>query len=229
MSTLGVGMWFERFGLVYGSFAMSNSPRLVLGTRNRKKGIELVELFAPLGLAVQTLADFSDAIEVEETGGSFVENATLKATQQARHLDRWVLGEDSGLVVDALKGAPGVLSARYSGTDATDASNNDHLLAELGSTPLERRSAHYVCHMTLSDPAGRVAAESKAVCRGRILFEPHGTHGFGYDPLFEILEYHRTFGQLGPVTKACLSHRARAARQLVPKLARLLTSGEWTD
>ncbi|MBN1590459.1 MAG: non-canonical purine NTP pyrophosphatase, partial [Pirellulales bacterium] len=108
-----------------------------------------------------------------------------------------------------------------------DALNNAHLLTQLGSTPLEKRAAHYVCHMTLSDPAGQIAAESEAQCHGRILFEPRGTHGFGYDPLFEIVEYHRTFGQLGPVTKACLSHRARAARQLIPPLARLLGSGRW--
>jgi len=200
---------------------------LVLGTGNRKKGAELAALFTPLGLVVQTLADFPKAIQVEETGTTFAENAACKAIEQARHLGRWVLGEDSGIEVDTLGGAPGVFSARYSGPGATDAANNAHLLAQLGETPLEDRSAHYVCHMTLSDPAGQVAAESEAICRGRILFAPRGEHGFGYDPLFELVEYHRTFGQLSPVAKACLSHRARAARRLVPKLARLIESGRW--
>jgi len=206
---------------------LSGQPHLVLGTRNRKKGSELAALFAPLGLVVQTLADFPRAVEIDETGTTFAENAALKAIGQARNLGCWVLGEDSGLAVDALDGAPGVFSARASGPGATDASNNAHLLAQLGDTPLAQRSAHYVCHMTLSDPAGQIAAESEAICRGRIVFEPRGDGGFGYDPLFELVEYHRTFGQLSPIVKACLSHRARAARQLTPRLARLLESGRW--
>ena len=206
---------------------MNDKPRLVLGTGNRKKGAELAVLFAPLGLVVQTLADFPNAIEVDETGATFAENATLKASQQARHLGCWALGEDSGLMVDALDGKPGIFSARFSGDDATDASNNALLLERLGSLPLEKRTAHYVCHMTLCNPAGQTMAESEGVCRGRIVFEPRGENGFGYDPLFELVEYHRTFGQLNPAVKSCLSHRARASRQLVPQVARLLESGQW--
>ncbi|HLA85902.1 MAG TPA: RdgB/HAM1 family non-canonical purine NTP pyrophosphatase [Thermoguttaceae bacterium] len=206
---------------------MSNEQCLVLGTSNQKKGGELAALFAPLGLVVRTLTDFPEAIEVNETGATFAENAALKASLQAKHLGRWVLGEDSGLAVDALDGAPGVFSARYSGPGATDASNNAHLLTELGSIPLENRQAHYVCHMTLCDPTGQIAAESEDVCRGRIVFEPRGANGFGYDPLFEIVECHRTFGQLSPAVKACLSHRARAARKLVAEVACLLESGRW--
>jgi XTP/dITP diphosphohydrolase len=206
---------------------MSDAPRLVLGTGNRKKGVELAELLGPHGFAVATLADFSDAVEVEETGKTFAENAGLKATEQARHLGQWVLGEDSGLLVDALDGEPGVFSARYSGPGATDATNNAHLLAKLGSRPVEKRSARYVCHMTLSDPEGTVRAESEGECRGRIRSEPVGSHGFGYDPLFEVIEYHRTFGQLGSIVKACISHRARAVRQLIPQLVRLIDSNGW--
>lgn len=200
---------------------------LILGTGNRKKGIELSELFEPLGLTLNTLADCEDPIDVVEDGQTFAENAALKATQQARHLGVWVLGEDSGLQVDALKGAPGIFSARFSGPGATDESNNGLLLERLDGTPLAKRTARYVCHMTLSDPEGTVRAESEAYCRGRIGFEPRGSHGFGYDPLFEVLEYHRTFGQLGATAKAILSHRARAARRLVPSLVELLDSGQW--
>jgi XTP/dITP diphosphohydrolase len=206
---------------------MDAKPLLVLGTGNRKKAEELAELFEPIGFRLKTLADFPEAISVAETGQTFAANAALKATQQARHLAQWVLGEDSGLLVDALGNAPGVLSARFSGPDATDASNNRLLLERLGDLPLERRSAGYVCHMTLSDPTGAIRAESEGCCRGRMLFAPRGTQGFGYDPLFEVVEYHRTFGELGSVVKACLSHRARAARQLVPLLARLIGSGQW--
>ncbi len=192
-------------------------PLLVLGTTNLKKARELVALFATVGIELRTLADFSNAIDVVEDGTTFAENAALKATQQACHLGHWVLGEDSGLMVDALDGTPGVFSARYSGPDATDESNNRLLLQQLGDTPLQQRTARYVSHMTLSDPSGTIHAESEASCRGRILFQPQGTHGFGYDPLFEIIEYHRSFGLLGPVVKACLSHRARAAGQLIPQ------------
>ena len=207
---------------------MTVKPRLVLGTGNRKKGLELAELFAGVGVRLQTLAETADPIEVVEDGDTFAANAALKATGQARHLRCWVLAEDSGLMVDALDGAPGVLSARYSGPGANDESNNRRLLEQLGETSPEERSARYACHMTLADPSGAVRAESEASCRGRIVLQPRGTHGFGYDPLFEVVEYHRTFGQLGPVVKASLSHRARAARQLIPAITELIDSGRWS-
>ena len=207
---------------------MTTKPLLILGTHNRKKGEELAGLLAEAGLELRTLAEFPQAIDVVEDGKTFSENAALKATQQARHLGRWVLAEDSGLIVDALDGAPGVFSARYSGPGATDASNNRLLLEKLGETPLERRTARYVCQMTLSDPSGTIRAESEGACSGRILLEPRGTHGFGYDPLFEPEGYQGSFGELGPAVKTRLSHRARAARQLVPDLRRLVDAGQWT-
>jgi len=194
---------------------------LVLGTRNRKKGHELALLLAPFGIELRTLLDLPAAIEVVEDGVTFAENAALKAVQQARHLGQWVLGEDSGLTVDALGGAPGVHSARYSGDGATDASNNQKLLRELGDLPLPQRTAHYVCHATLADPQGKVRAESEGYCHGRIRFQPAGDGGFGYDPLFEIVEYHRTFGELGDAVKSALSHRARAIRLMIPQLLAL--------
>jgi XTP/dITP diphosphohydrolase len=139
-------------------------------------------------------------------------------------LGHWVLGEDSGLAVDALGGAPGIFSARFSGPEATDQSNNRHLLEQLGKTPLEKRAAHYVCHLTVASPDGKILAEAEARCHGRIRFEPAGSGGFGYDPLFEIVEYHRTFAELGANVKAVLSHRARAVALLLPKLKNLLDS-----
>ncbi len=207
--------------------AMATTPTIVLGTTNRKKGLELADLLQTLEIQVQTLSDFSTTVEVIEDGDSFAANARLKATQQARHLHRWVLGEDSGICVDALNGAPGIYSARFAGEGSTDQANNRHLLQQLQEMPLERRTAHYTCHMTLCDPQGQVRAESEASCQGRILFEPRGTDGFGYDPLFEIREYHRTFGQMGPAAKAVLSHRARAASQLLPQLRQLIRRGQW--
>jgi XTP/dITP diphosphohydrolase len=171
---------------------------LVLGSRNKKKLGELVELLAPYGFELRSLADYPNAVEVDETGDTFAANAGLKATIQAEHLGEWVLGEDSGLCVDALAGNPGVYSARFSGAGATDAANNQKLLHELANYPLEKRRAHYVCHATLSDPQGVIRAESEGHCYGRILPTAAGSGGFGYDPLVEIPEYHRTFGELSP-------------------------------
>ena len=196
---------------------------LILGTKNPKKGGELSHLLAPLGIAVQTLAHYPDALDVSEDGDSFAANAGKKATAQAHHLGQWVLGEDSGICVDALEGRPGIYSARFAGPDATDPENNQLLLDKLGSLPLEQRTAHYTCHMALSDPLGNIHAESESHCRGRIRYEEAGNHGFGYDPLFEVVEYHRTFGELGPALKAVLSHRARAFAFLLPQLHNLLS------
>ena len=195
-----------------------NERALVIGTHNCKKGIELAELLAPRGFSIVTLDDIPDAIEVAEDGDSFAANARLKASQQAIHLGRWVLADDSGLAVDALGGAPGVYSARFAGPNATDEANNICLLEQLGTTPLEKRTAHYVCHVAVADPTGAIQAESHDICRGRIRFEPAGANGFGYDPLFEVVEYHRTFGELGPHVKQAISHRSRALRAIVPKL-----------
>jgi XTP/dITP diphosphohydrolase len=194
------------------------SRLLVLGSRNRKKLIELEELLAPYGFTLKILADFPNSLEIDETGPTFAENARLKAVQQAKHLKQWVLGEDSGLSVDALGGAPGVYSARFSDPGATDERNNALLLERLSRVPTDKRWAHYTCHATLSDPNGNVRAETEGTCRGRILTAAAGAGGFGYDPLFEIAEYHQTFGELNPAVKRVLSHRSRAIRQLVPQL-----------
>jgi XTP/dITP diphosphohydrolase len=202
---------------------------LVLGTRNRKKGLELLDLLGPYGFTLRTLADYPEAIEVEETGRDFAENAALKAVEQARHLNAWVLGEDSGLCVDALEGRPGVFSARYSGPGATDERNNARLLEELNGVPAERRTAHYVCHVVVADPEGQVRARHEQYCHGRIRTEPTGSAGFGYDPLFEIVEYHRTFAELGEGVKSVLSHRSRALRSLLPELIQLKDSGAWAE
>ena len=200
---------------------------LVFGTGNRKKAKELVDLLRPTGIELMTLADFDDPLDVEESGSTFAENAALKATQQAKHLHHWVLADDSGLAVDALKGAPGVYSARYAGPTATDSDNRQKLLAELAGVPPERRGAHFVCHLVLVDPEGNIQAETTGRCHGRIRSEEAGSGGFGYDPLFEVREYHRTFGELAPETKSVLSHRARAMSAILPRLVALLHDCEY--
>jgi XTP/dITP diphosphohydrolase len=206
---------------------MANKRLLVVGTRNRKKGLELADLLAPFGFELRTLAELADSIEIDETGSSFAENAALKATQQARHLSAWVLGEDSGLCVEALGGAPGVYSARFAGPQATDEENNAKLLAELGQLPPERRTAYYVCHATLSAPDGSVRADSEGRCHGRIRSAPAGQAGFGYDPLFEVVEYHQTFGELGDAVKSVISHRSRALREIVPQIVAWMSQGKY--
>jgi XTP/dITP diphosphohydrolase len=179
-------------------------------------------MLAPRGFRVTTLEDVPGAIEVVEDGDSFAANAILKATEQAKHLGRWVLADDSGLEVDALGGAPGIQSARFAGPSATDADNNRRLVEKLGNLPIEQRTARYVCHVAVADPTGALRAESHDTCRGRIRCEPAGANGFGYDPYFEVVEYHRTFGELGPTVKRMLSHRSRALRAILPQLVALM-------
>ncbi len=196
--------------------------RLILGTHNAKKCVELHALLEPLGIKLQSLADVDDPLVVEETGVDFIENARLKATQQAMHLGEWTIGEDSGLCVPFLDGAPGVISARYSGPGATDEKNNDKLLGELANATSEQRKAFYVCTIALSDPTGHIWIEAEGRCWGRILRERRGEGGFGYDPLFEIPEYHQTFAELGTAVKAVLSHRARALGKFLVQLQQLI-------
>ena len=200
--------------------------QLIIGTTSVHKGHELRELLAPYGFHVQTLKDIGASLEVVEDGDTFAANARKKAIEQAKHLGAWVLADDSGLEVDALNGRPGVYSARYAGDAATDADNNARLLEELGDVPLERRTAHYTCYVALADPSGELRAESSGICRGRIVFAPAGANGFGYDPLFEVVEYHKTFGELGSRVKAAISHRSRALRAVLPQLLTVVNSDD---
>ena len=199
---------------------------LVAATHNKGKVKELKDLFEPLGFKVVSAIDLN-LDEPEETEKTFTGNAILKARAAALATGRPALSDDSGLAVNALDGAPGIYSARFAGENATDGDNNRYLLTELGSTAWERRTAHYVCHMTVADAEGQIRAESEAKCHGRIRTEPDGNGGFGYDPLFEVIEYHRTFGQLGDTVKSVLSHRSRALSLLLPQLLQLQRRGAW--
>ncbi len=198
---------------------------LILGTRNRKKRQEIVQILESPNLTFGDLSEWPEAPEIEEDGSTFQENASKKATVLAKALGHWVLGEDSGLVVPALNGAPGIYSARFAGKQGDDEANNDKLLKELDSFPVEKRGAYYVCTAALSDPQGKVHAVVEGRCHGRILRERHGAGGFGYDPLFLIPEYHKTFGELSAVVKDALSHRARALEKLKPQLAAVFETG----
>ncbi len=195
---------------------------IVLASRNRKKLREMAEQLVPYGLRLVSAADLPHVPEVEEGGESFAENAALKATSVAVATGQWALGDDSGLEVDALDGAPGVFSSRYAGPEATDDDNNRKLLQQLNALPDEQRTARFVCYLAVADPAGQIRLQVDGACRGRIVHDDRGGGGFGYDPLFLIPEYHLTFGELSPTVKSVLSHRARAFQRLIPKLVALL-------
>lgn len=199
-------------------------PRLVLGSRNKKKLRELVELLSDL-VEVTDLSPFSNApADIDETGTTFEENARIKATTLAPLLGEWVLGEDSGLVVPALGGQPGVYSARWAGTHGDDGANNAKLLAELANVTGEKRAAYYVSTAALANPAGEVIAVVEGRCWGVIATTANGEGGFGYDPLFVIPEYHASFGELSSTVKHALSHRGRAMLKLRPILRKHLAS-----
>ncbi len=210
---------------------MNPSRTLLLATRNAKKGREMAALVAPpwdsgpvwKDVAIRSLGEFPEVPETVEDAEDFAGNARKKASEAAKWLGFWVVADDSGLAVDALGGAPGVYSARYAGIHGDDAANNRKLLEEMADVPAEDRGAAFLCTLAVSDPSGTIVAQAQASCRGRILFEGRGEEGFGYDPLFLIPEYHKTFAELGPTVKHRLSHRARAFERLRPMLERILS------
>jgi len=199
-------------------------PTVVLASRNQKKSAEIRALMEPYGIPLVSVAEFPNVADVVEDGDFFRANAEKKASQTARATGHWAIGEDSGLQVDALNGAPGIFSARFSGENATDLANNAKLIDELRNVPDQKRGAGYLCHIAVSDPQGNIRLNVEATCRGRIGHEPRGQNGFGYDPYFTIPELHRTFGELPAIVKQHLSHRARAFERLIPQLLKLLES-----
>ncbi len=200
-------------------------PRLILGTRNKKKISEITPLLADLAIEIVDVGHLPHVPEIAEEGHTFLANASAKAQGVAKAAGEWTLAEDSGLVVPALNGEPGVDSALYAGTHGDDAANNAKLLAKIASVPEVDRGAYYVCVAVLCNPVGEIKAVTEGRCHGRIVTHAQGSGGFGYDPLFLIPEYHRTFGELAPVVKAALSHRAKAITNLRAALVQyLLTS-----
>ena len=199
--------------------------RVLLATRNAKK---LAELQRILGDQVQVLGlgDVTEFEEEPETGATFEENAVAKAVQAARETGEVSLADDSGLTVDALNGMPGVLSARWSGTHGNDPANTALLLAQLGDVPDERRGAAFVCALALAVPGAEVRV-IRGEWSGRIVREPVGSNGFGYDPVFVPVESDtagdgRTSAELSPAEKDVLSHRGRALAAMLPELTAVL-------
>lgn len=195
---------------------------LLVATRNAGKVTEIQGLLQEYGVKVTSLWDYPDMPEIVEDGNTFEANAAKKALIIAKHTGRIVMGEDSGLEVKALDYRPGIYSARYSGEDATDEENNKKLLEELKHVPRSKRQARYRSFIALANPKGVIGVVD-GKCTGLIAFEPKGTNGFGYDSLFIIPSYNKTFGQLDPSIKAKISHRARALWKFKLKFSKYLS------
>lgn len=189
---------------------MITAQSLVVATQNQGKLYELRQLLGDLPFKLYSLTDFPNISPIPETGNSFIENASLKAVGYATQTGCLTLADDSGLEVDALDGAPGILSARYAGESASDAERIEKLLLELSGNAAMKRSARFVSAVAVADGGGRILDVSVGECNGRIDFAPHGSEGFGYDPLFIPSGYDKTFAELKAEIKNEISHRARA-------------------
>ncbi len=200
-----------------------NMMRLLIATHNRGKLVEYQELFAGLPLELVTLNDVGIPDDVEENGATFAENARLKATTYARASGLLTIADDSGLEVDALGGEPGVFSKRYAGEGKSDAERNTFLLNKLRDVPQGKRSARFRCAIAIASPDGKLW-ETDGTCEGEIAFEPRGTHGFGYDPVFQVAERGMRMAELPMEEKNKISHRARAAERARKILAGIITS-----
>ncbi len=203
--------------------------KILIATTNKGKAAELAAMLGTFDVDVQwlTLADFPDVPDVPEDGRTFAENARKKALGYAEATGCWTLADDSGLVVDALDGAPGIHSARFSGPapdparrQLLDHRNMAKVLQLMQDVPDHRRTARFVCNICLASPS-EVLAETAGTLEGRIARQEHGDHGFGYDPIF-LLSDNRTVAQLSPDEKNALSHRATALRQMRPIIQNLL-------
>jgi XTP/dITP diphosphohydrolase len=200
--------------------------RLLVATHNRGKLAEFVELLAGLDVEWLSLDDVGITAGVEETGNTFLENAIMKAERYATEAGVITLADDSGLVVDALNGAPGVQTARYGGPGLTISQRYQLVLADLENVPWEERGAHFHCALALAGPDGTLIGTAEGACDGKIAWEPAGDQGFGYDPIFYLPTYGLTMGQLSPADKHQISHRGRALRGLEPLLQRIVATSQ---
>ncbi len=200
--------------------------RLLLATRNAGKLAELQRLLsgAVPGVEVVGLRDVPEYPEAPETGATFAENALLKAREAVRYTGLPAVADDSGIAVDALNGMPGVLSARWSGRHGDDAANTALLLGQLADVPDERRGAAFVCAAALVTPDGAETVLERQ-WRGRVVHEPRGSNGFGYDPVFVPDGLEVTSAELEPADKDARSHRGQAFAALVPVVARTIGDG----
>ena len=191
----------------------SQSPtmkKLIVATGNPGKLREMAEYLVSTNWQLQLKPE---DLEIEESGSSFRENAAIKAAQVALALGEWAIADDSGLAVEALNGAPGLYSARYG---PTDRERIERLLRELGDG--ENRQARFICAVAIARPDGSIVLEAEGICQGEILYQPRGTNGFGYDPIFYVPQQQQTFAEMPAAVKQQVSHRGQAFAVLLPKL-----------
>ncbi len=194
---------------------MQNKQSLLIATGNAGKVAEMRLLLGDLPFMFRSLSDFPDIFEVDETGSTYEENAVLKARGYSQQTDSIALADDSGLEIEALGNAPGVLSARYAGNETPFDEKIALLLAELAKAGDGDRKARFVCTMALADPRGQTLITSTGICDGTIALESSGLNGFGYDPIFVPNGHRMTFGELADPIKHEISHRARASRTII--------------
>ncbi|MDI9567382.1 MAG: XTP/dITP diphosphatase [bacterium] len=207
---------------------ISKGKTLVIATKNRGKIREFNRALAGLGLEFLSLHDFPHLGPIEEDGTTFLENACKKALVAARHSGLPALADDSGLEVDYLGGAPGVLSARFAGRDGDDEANNRKLLELLAGVPCRERQARFRCALAVATPE-ELLVTTEGVLEGYIGLEPRGKGGFGYDPLFVVPDYNCTLAEMALETKNKISHRGRALEQLREKLVGLFVTLGWDE
>ena len=191
--------------------------KVVVATKNAGKVAEIAAALASLSVTVQSVGDFGNIPEPEETGVTFTDNALLKASYYAEKTGQPCLADDSGLEVDSLHGEPGVYSARYAGEGATDDDNNQKLLAAIAQYPPTERTARFRCVLAFCDPHGETFTVD-GTCDGVILHCLQGSGGFGYDPLFYMIEYGKTLAQMSVAEKNSVSHRGKALAVMTARL-----------
>ncbi|WP_116073837.1 XTP/dITP diphosphatase [Priestia megaterium] len=188
---------------------------IIIATKNAGKVKDFETLFSPKGFKVKSLLDFPEIEDVEETGVTFAENATLKAEAISSALNKPVIADDSGLAVDALNGEPGVYSARYAGENKDDNANIEKVLQKLNDVPFEKRTARFHCALAIAVPGKRTEIV-EGTCEGHILEEKRGENGFGYDPIFFVEKWRCSMAELTKEQKNQISHRANALKKLAP-------------
>lgn len=203
---------------------MNVPGQILIATGNRGKMREIAAVLADLPVQWLSLADIGPIPQPVEDGETFMANAEKKARHYSRRSGLWTLADDSGLEVDALGGRPGVLSARYAGEPCDDLANNRKLIGELADVPTEKRTARFRCAIALADGA-KIIARGEGAIEGRIVDDPRGGNGFGYDPHFLVPQLGRTTAELAPEHKNRISHRGQAVRALREQLANMLLHG----
>ena len=207
-----------------GSMPVQKRIRLIAATKNKGKLDEIAQLLVQLPYDVVSMAEAGIADDIEENGSTFEENAMIKAKSVWKATGEAVIADDSGLEVDYLNGAPGVYSARYAGEGASDGDRNRKLLAALEGVPADKRTGRFVCAIAVVFPNGS-SLTVRGTCEGYIAFEPAGSNGFGYDPLFYVPEVGLTIAQMEADIKNSISHRGNALRKMAEQLERIWPDG----